>query len=168
MNKKDLLRTAHARLHPSIRNPNYLVLRSRRLIFTEWLDRIKPGSRVLDVGGRYQPYRPLVEQKAREYIAVDVQNTDLVDVVANGEELPFKNESFDVVIATGVFEYFYKPHEAACNMHRILTPGGMLLMSVAAVAPRFVDEECWRYMPRSLRSVLSPFSQVTVMPEVSS
>jgi SAM-dependent methyltransferase len=168
MNKSDLLKTAHARLYPSLTNPNYLVLRARRSIFTEWIRDIEPGSRVLDVGGRYQPYRPLLEQKACQYVAVDVQKTELVDVVANGEALPFRDGSFDLIIATGVFEYFHEPHQAAQRMHQILTPGGTLLLSVAAVAPRFVDEECWRYMPRGLKQVLSPFGDVTIRPEVSS
>jgi hypothetical protein len=53
-------------------------------------------------------------------------------------------------------------------MHRVLKPEGALLMSVAACAPRFVDEERWRYLPRGIRSVLSSFSKVTITPETSS
>jgi SAM-dependent methyltransferase len=149
-------------------NPNYLVLRSRRLILTQWVQSLKENLTVLDVGGRYQPYRPVLSGKINRYVVLDVEKTDLVDVVGSGEDIPFQDESFDLVIATGVFEYFYKPHEAAKNIHRVLRPGGTLLMSVAAVAPRFVDEECWRYLPRGLRSVFSSFSHVTITPEVSS
>lgn len=164
----DLLRIAHARLYPLLTNPNYLVLRARRLIFTRWMQSLPGNLTVLDVGGRYQPYRPLLDGKIKKYVALDVQKTDLVSVVGSGEDAPFKDESFDLVIATGVFEYFYEPHKAAKNIHRILKPGGTLLMSVGAVVPRFVDEECWRYLPRGLRSVFSPFADVTVTPEVSS
>jgi hypothetical protein len=41
-------------------------------------------------------------------------------------------------------------------------------MSVGAVSPRFVDDEHWRYMRSGLRSILSPFSQVEIVPEVFS
>jgi SAM-dependent methyltransferase len=168
MNQDELLSIARSRLYPSLTNPNYLVLRSRRLIFEQWVQRLKGNLAVLDIGGRYQPYRPLLQGKIEKYVALDVLKTDFVDVVGSGEELPFQEESFDLVIATGVFEYFYKPHEAAQNIYRVLRPGGTLLVSLGAVVPRFVDEECWRYLPRGLRSVFSPFSQVTIAPEVSS
>jgi SAM-dependent methyltransferase len=168
MNKGELLRVAHERLYPSLTNPNYLVLRSRRLILTKWLQNSGRDLSVLDVGGRYQPYRPLLNGRIKKYLALDVQQTEFVDVVGSGEALPFKDDSFDLVIATGVFEYFFKPHDAARQVHRVLRPGGILLMSVASVAPRFVDEECWRYTPRGLKSVLSPFSQSTITPEVFS
>lgn len=41
-------------------------------------------------------------------------------------------------------------------------------MSVAALAPRFVDEECWRFTPAGIRATLSMFSNVEIAPETSS
>jgi SAM-dependent methyltransferase len=168
MTPEQLREVAHARLYPSLTNPNYLVLRSRRLIFTDWLKKFPEGGSVLDIGGRYQPYRPLLNGKAKRYVALDLDKTALVDVVGSGEDVPFKDESFDLVIATCVFEYFSNPHQAARNIHRVLVPGGSLLMSIPSVAPRFGDDACYHYMPRGLRSVLSPFAKVTVVPEVFS
>jgi SAM-dependent methyltransferase len=168
MNRDELLKTARSRLYPSLRNPNYLVLRSRRLIFTQWVQSLKGNLTVLDVGGRYQPYRPLLEGKIGKYVALDLLPTDFVNVVGSGENIPFKDESFDLVIATVVFEQFCQPHKAASEIHRVLKPGGILMMSVASVAPRFVEEECWRYMPRGVRALLASFSSVTIAPEVSS
>jgi SAM-dependent methyltransferase len=164
--RADLLRVANDRLYPSLRNPNFLVLRSRRLIFQQWIAAF--GDRpltILDVGGRYQPYRPLFGHRARRYIGCDLVTTDLVNVVADGEALPFASEMFDVVVCTQVFDIFAHPHQAAGEMHRVLKPEGALLMSVAACAPRFVDEERWRYLPSGIRSVLSSFSKVTITPE---
>jgi SAM-dependent methyltransferase len=165
----ELLKIAHSRLHPSITNPNYLVLRRRRLIFSRWMESI-PGQQlvVLDIGGRYQPYRPLLEHRLQRYFALDVLSTLLVDVVGTGDQLPFKADTFDVVIATGVFEYFPEPHVAAAEIHRILKPGGCLMMSVAAVCPRAVDEEHWHYLPAGLKFVLAAFSRIEIVPEVTS
>jgi len=123
---------------------------------------------VLDLGGRYQPYRPLLNEKVKSYVALDVQTTEFVNVVGSGESVPFKDEGFDPVIATTVFEYFQRPHKAATEVHGVLRAGGTLLISGAACAPRFVDEECWRHTPRALRSVLAPFSQITIKPELTS
>jgi len=166
---QECLNLARARLNPSLTNPNYLVLNRRQQLISNWVQNL-PGQEwhVLDIGGRYQPYRPLVESRTKSYIALDVIPTPLVDVIGRGESLPFANETFDLVIATQVFEYFPNPHLAAAEVHRILKSGGSLIMSVAAVAPRFVDEEHWRYLPAGLRSLLSGFSRVEIVPEVRS
>lgn len=164
----DLLKTADARLHPSLSNSSFLVLESRRKIFQSWIEQLgrRPAT-VLDVGGRYQPYRPLFGDGCR-YIACDVLQTELVNVVASGESLPFAAETFDVLVCTQVFEYFAHPHVAAREAHRVLKPSGALLMSVAAFAPRFVDEEHWRFTPTGIRAVLSQFEEVTITAETSS
>jgi SAM-dependent methyltransferase len=168
MTRDELLKIANGRLYPSLTNPNYLVLRSRRLIFASSVQSLPKNLTVLDVGGRYQPYRPLLENRIQKYVGLDVQPTELVDVVASGERIPFHDQTFDLVIATGVFEYFAEPREAANEMFRILRPGGALWVSVGAALPRFVDEERWRYLPLGLQTLFSPFSKVSITPEVRS
>ncbi len=167
--RADLLKIAHARLHPSITNPNYLVLRRRAQIFTRWLESI-PGDRltILDVGGYYQPYRPLLDNRVCRYVALDIQGSPLVDVVGSAEQISFKADTFDLVAATQVFEFFREPRLAATEICRVLKPRGHLLMSVAAIAPRTRDEEHWRYLPAGLKSVLCAFSKVEIVPEVTS
>ena len=126
-----------------------------------------PGTRlqVLDIGGRYQPYRSLFEAKIKSYVAIDILSTPLVNVIGRGEALPFAGASFDLVIATQVFDLFERPCRVAAEIHRVLKAGGCLLMSVPAVAPRFAGEERWRYLPAGLQTLLSEFSQVEIVPE---
>jgi SAM-dependent methyltransferase len=168
--KRDaLLKVASARLNPSLTDPNFLVLRSRKIIFKNWIDGFgKQPLRMLDVGGRYQPYRPLLESRISEYIALDVLSTEFVDVVGSCEYLPFAPNTFDLVIATQVFDYFSEPHLAATQIHKALKPGGTMLMSVAGFAPRFADGEYWRFTPGGIRATLSLFSKVEIIPETSS
>src|SRR5215467_1688997 len=168
MNRDNLLKIADARLYPSLTNPNYLVLRARRQIFAPYLKGLAHDLNVLDVGGRYQPYRRLLSGKISKYFALDVDRTEFVSVVGNGQHIPFQDHVFDLVIATGVFEYFENPHEAARDIWRVLKPGGSLIVSVGAVVPRFVDEERWRYLPLGLKSIFSGFSQLRIAPEVLS
>lgn len=164
--REQLQSIAKERLFPSITNPNYLVLRRRAQLFREWSSQLpEEGLKVLDLGGRYQPYRPLFQSRVAQYVALDILQSKLVDVVGRGEQLPFANEAFDLVIATQVFEYFPEPSAVAKQIHAILKPGGLLLMSVCAVSPRFVDDEHWRYMPAGLRSTLCSFSDVEIVPE---
>jgi ubiquinone/menaquinone biosynthesis C-methylase UbiE len=54
-----------------------------------------------------------------------------VDVaVADIENLPFCEESFDLVVAAGVIEYLASDEKALGGLYRILKPGGVLILSV--------------------------------------
>jgi SAM-dependent methyltransferase len=167
--KEKLLKVANGRLHPSLTHHSYLVLRRRSELISGWLKRVEGDAlRVLEVGGRYQPYRPLVQHRARQYVALDILQSPLVDVVGNGESLPFRSGIFDLVIATGVLEYFPEPKRPLQEIHSVLKPGGFVIASVAAIAPRAVDEEHWRFLPAGLRYVFSDFAEVEIVPEASS
>src|SRR5258707_8113227 len=101
-----LSKIEHKRLYPRLTAPNFLVLRSRRIIFQNWISTISGNTlMILDVGGRYQPYRTLFGNRVGRYIACDLARTELVDVIASGESLPFAFNTFDVIIATQVFDY---------------------------------------------------------------
>jgi SAM-dependent methyltransferase len=157
------------RLFPSITNPNWLVLRERRRIFDRWLAQLPSNElEVLDVGGRIQPYRALIANRLRRYIAVDLRQTPLVSVVARAEQLPLGNARFDLVICTQVLEYVAQPSLAFGEIHRVLRPGGALLLSVPSACPMDAAEECWRFLPAGLRHLLAGFTRVEVVAEGSS
>jgi SAM-dependent methyltransferase len=157
------------RLYPSITNPNWLVLRERRKLFVRWLAQVPvvPLS-VLDVGGRIQPYRPLLEGRLRCYVAVDVRSTPLVDIVARGEQLPLRDDSFDLIICTQVLEYVEEPRTVIGEIHRVLKPGGFLLLSAPAIFPVDSEDDRWRFLPPGLYGLLASFRRVEVHAEGSS
>ena len=164
-----LAQIADRRLYPPLTDPGYLTLRSRRLIFTSWANQFRGRHlTALDVGGRYQPYRPLFNGSVDRYFAADLLQTEFVDVVANAETLPFAPGTFDLVIATQIFEYIRDPREAARQIHAVLKPGGTLLASFAAGSPRYGDEEHWRFTPSGFRLLLDQFATVEIVPELSS
>src|SRR5262249_22368725 len=96
-------RESRERLYPSLTNPSWLILRKRREIFRKWFaDLDKQSLSVLDIGGRIQPYRSLLQDRLHRYIAIDVTKTPLVSIVACGEEIPLENSQFDLVICSQV------------------------------------------------------------------
>jgi SAM-dependent methyltransferase len=99
---------------------------------------------------------------------VDLIKTEFVSVVADAADLPFALDTFDLVIATQVFEYFRDPCATAKQIHAVLKPGGVLLASFAACALRFVDEERWRFTASGLRLMLEPFPTLEIVPELYS
>jgi SAM-dependent methyltransferase len=162
-------REGRGRLYPSLTNPSWLVLRRRREIFQKWLGRIE-GSQLLalDVGGRIQPYRPLLEKQLRCYVALDVHQTPLVNVIARGEQIPLPDARVDLVLCTQVLEYVSDPAAVVAEIHRVLKPGGHLVLSVPAVFPQDSEHDKWRFLPDGLALLLRPFSQVEIAAEGSS
>ena len=166
---EQLRRVAHERLYPPLTNPNWLILRARRKIFAHWFQTV-PGSglRVLDVGGRLQPYRPLLGDRCSIYTAVDLRRTALVDVIGKAEQLPFADAQFDMVICTQVLEYVPEPRRAVREMYRVLKPGGFAVLSVPSVFPRDSEVEYWRFLRSAVNEVLSDFTKVEVAAEGNS
>lgn len=169
MQSDELTRTvavARERLYPSLRNPHWLVLRQRREIFRRWIDAL-PAEKllILDVGGRLQPYRELLESRVQRYISVDIRQTPVVDVIAAGEHLPFATDTFELILCTQVLEYLPQPEAVIAEIHRALRPGGRLILSAPAAHTRDADEECWSFHPAGLRKLLADFENVEVVPE---
>jgi SAM-dependent methyltransferase len=50
--------------------------------------------------------------------------------VADGEHLPFANETFDLVYAHGVVQYTPEPKRLVDECHRVLKPGGQAIFQV--------------------------------------
>ncbi len=163
---EDVEREAKERLYPSLTNPSWPVLRRRRDIFQKWLAQLEPRELdVLDLGGRIQPYRPLLAGSLRRYVAVDLRQTPLVNIVARGEQIPLASDRFDLVICTQVLEYIPEPAVAIAEIHRVLKPGGCLFLSVPAASVRDADEDAWRFLPAAIRQLLAVFSQSEIVPE---
>src|SRR5689334_24599442 len=152
-------RMSRQRLHPSITDPSWLILRRRRALFTRWLERL-PGKdlEVLDVGGRLQPYRELLQGRVKRYVALDLRATPAVDVVANACKIPFRDDAFDICFCTQMLEYAPNPQAVIAEIRRVLKPGGALLLSLPSLAPCDASEDRWRFWPAAIRELLSVFS----------
>jgi len=51
-----------------------------------------------------------------------------VDIIANGDELPFKDETFDYVISSHVIEHFFDPVKAIKEWMRVIKKGGYVFI----------------------------------------
>ena len=161
-----IIREGQLRLYPSLTNPHWLVLKMRREIFGKWIATLPQGDLlVLDIGGRIQPYRPLLAGRARAYIAVDLRPSPLVGLVARGEELPFGDSKFDLVLCTQMLQYTPEPKAIVNEAIRVLKPGGAFFLSVPSAYPIDSEEECWRFLPGGLRHLLADFGSVQIVAE---
>ena len=157
------------RLYPSLTNPNWLVLNKRRRLLESWFSALGAHAlQVADIGGRIQPYRALLGERVKRYISIDLQETALVDVVARAEALPLRDNAFDLVLCTQVLEYIDEPQELICEAHRILKPGGHLILTAPSIFPRDSDHDSWRFMPAGLQYLLRNYSTTQIVAEGSS
>lgn len=60
-------------------------------------------------------------------ICSDVHFGKGVDLIADGHDIPFQNESFDAVLVIAVMEHVVDPQRCAQEVARVLKPGGRVL-----------------------------------------
>jgi len=158
---------ARARLYPSIFAANYLVLSNRRARMQKFFERRESVGNVLDVGGQYCPYYPLFRDKCVSYASMDIVDTPIVDIVCNAEEMPVEDCGYDLVLCTQVLEHCTNPQRIVDECHRVLKPGGTLIVTVPSVFPQHgYPADNWRFMPDGLRHLLRAFSRVEVLGEL--
>jgi len=92
--------------------------------------------RLLDAGCGTKPYVDIFRQSVSEHIGIDftriaVQRSFLggPDVVGDVGRLPFASESFDSVLCTQVLEHIPNPEQVMNEFHRVLRPGGTLIVT---------------------------------------
>jgi SAM-dependent methyltransferase len=164
-NKTAAANLSSAIICPKVNDPNYLVLKKRTAIFSSWINELSNKKlRILDVGGRLQPYRSLFRNKIGRYVGIDPVFEGLVDVIGYGENLPFADKSFDVAICTQTLNYTRDPFAVIEEIRRVLDETGYLFLSTPAIFPRYHDQR-WRFMPDGLKVLLSNFSEMEIVPE---
>jgi ubiquinone/menaquinone biosynthesis C-methylase UbiE len=110
-------------------------LRYRRRCLEKLGHRFRGDERVLDAGCGNGGVTRLILERVREVVAIDVEPFDtwsdspgLIFQVANAEELPFEDASFDVVHSKDSLHHMDAPERALQEYRRVLKPGGTSLI----------------------------------------
>jgi SAM-dependent methyltransferase len=118
--------------------------------------------RVLDIGSgganyaRYFPNR----------IMVDIDPARKPDIVADTSEMPFKDGEFAFILSTEMLEHVLAPEKVIAELHRVLAPGGTLLLTTRFVYPLHdAPMDYWRYTRPTLERLFSHFTDVTIQAE---
>lgn len=158
------------RRSPASTQPDYWTLNevSSRLRRSLTELRLAPGGIVLDVGCGNQPYRPFFEERGLRYLGVD-EGLFQVAVVARNEALPFRADSVDLVVSSQVLEHVEDPRKCMREAHRILKPGGVLILSVPFVwEVHNYPRDYWRFSDQAIRQLLTGFEILTLDPASTS
>lgn len=93
--------------------------------------------KLMDFGAGSKPYRQLFH--VEQYVGVDIQESghdhthEDIDVFYDGKTIPFPDQSFDSVFSSEVFEHIFNLDEILTEIHRVLKPGGKMLITLPFV-----------------------------------
>ncbi|MEO1654525.1 MAG: class I SAM-dependent methyltransferase, partial [Bacteroidota bacterium] len=74
------------------------------------------------------------KMKNLKYITADLESP-LAEVKMNVQDIPFEDNTFDVVFCNHVMEHVDSDLEAMREIHRVLKPGGWAIMQVPMMKP---------------------------------
>ncbi len=126
-------------------NPRPAQFLGNQYILKDFLDHCdkmqKP--RVLELGTKRSiPDRPTIRRgkwipKAGEYLGLDIESGDDVDIVADVHRLTdvVGEEQFDIIISCSTFEHLKYPHLAAHEVMKALRIGGVLFLQTHQAFP---------------------------------
>jgi len=124
----------------SSKNPNFVNPFSRLMadiVASYYQPALKKHAKgiLLDLGcGKvplYQAYQPFIEENICVDWTKSLHDSDHLDLECDlNEPLPFHNRYFDTVVLSDVLEHLYQPDALVLEIHRILKPGGHLIMNV--------------------------------------
>jgi SAM-dependent methyltransferase len=102
--------------------------------------RVHARGQLLDVGCGSKPFAPLFEGRIERYWGTDLRGSHhirdaRVDAYARAEAQPFRDQSFDTVIGLRMLYGLPEPILMLEEAHRVLRPGGMLLLEFTQMAP---------------------------------
>ena len=84
--------------------------------------------------------RKIFKKKYKSYISSDLYRKD-VDHQFDIEEIPYPDNSFDLVFASHVLEYVKNDKKAINEIKRVLRPGGLALLPVPMLHDKTIDFE---------------------------
>jgi SAM-dependent methyltransferase len=127
--------------------------------FRRWLLNLcaaEPGMRLLDVACGAGAMLCLAHGRGVRAAGIDISTvalrqartaeTGLILAVANGEDLPFADDSFDRVASIGSLEHFQHPLRSVAEMARVLRPHGLAcLLMPNSFSLRCTVPYAWRH-----------------------
>ena len=113
--------------------------------------------KLIDFGCGDMPYRELLSPHVEEYLGLDLAENPLADLhISPNGKIDVEDNSVDVVLSTQVLEHVEDPIEYLSESHRILKPGGILVLSTHGYwiyHPSPTDY--WRWTASGLHKILT-------------
>ena len=106
------------------------------------LERVRRHARgeLLDVGCGSKPFAPIFAGLVRRYWGSDLRasrylGAERPDAFATAEAQPFRSGTFDTVLGLSMLTYLPEPGRMIAEAHRVLKPGGILILEFTQMVP---------------------------------
>lgn len=105
--------------------------------------------------------RPLFPGK--QYVGADMRAGPGVDVLLDLHDIALPEATAGTVLCLDTLEHVEYPHRAVQEIHRILGPEGIVVLSSVMDFPiHDYPHDYWRFTPEAFRSLLKPFAHAWV------
>jgi SAM-dependent methyltransferase len=148
------------RLYPSLLSPRrYYLVSLRRQIETVTQIYLSNQKALLlaDYGCGNMPYQPVVAPSVKEYIGIDLEENPRARIhISPQGKVQLADEQIDVVLSTQVLEHVENPLFYLSEAHRILQPGGLLILSTHGYWMYHPDPtDYWRWTSAGLQKIVT-------------
>lgn len=152
-------------------NPYFIARKSLNNKVREFSKTVGPNLKILDVGCGSKPYQNYFAQN--EYLGIDVEVDNDADKVKipdkyfDGLNIPYNNDSFDLIICTQVLEHAIDPKKLLEECNRVLKTKGQIFLTMPFVYPEHaIPYDFRRFTSYGHRQILkeSSFNVESVIP----
>jgi SAM-dependent methyltransferase len=120
---------------------------------------------VLDVGAGKSPYRRFFKN-TKKYIKLDNHYYPGIDIAADiTKKIPLQSNTIDSVVCFQVLEHINNPQKAIDEIHRVLKPQGICLLTTHMAAPLHGEPyDYFRFTHYGLKKLFEKFSYIEINP----
>ena len=142
-----------------------------RDIYDESMREIANRKIVIDLGSatpfskRLSKYKLLF--KTTHYYALDIQLHPDLDIVADIQDLPLRDNCLKGVICSGVLHLVAEPQKAVEEIYRILNKGGLVFISIPFLYPyhaSMTQKDFYRFTKDGLEYMFRNFDKIKLQP----
>lgn len=133
---------------------HYTAEKNAKLFYQNYLKGNVEGKNIIDFGsfdvnGCLKPFF-----KGANYIGIDQEKGPNVDLVCFNDNVPFKDNYFDVVLSSSCLEHDECFWMTFLEMSRVLKPGGFIYINTPSSGwYHDYPVDCWRFYPDSYKAL---------------